>query len=152
MFLLKQLWQRGGNNGCSGYAGASGGVKMPRLTGGDVAPGVTGASFTTPRSRFFRQPRSSRVNKQMLVFYSLVRSGERGKTYPRVAGRNGVSTHVTHSASLFLPFLGAGGVKTGKKCTGGEMAACLCFGCWLQGVFCVCVFLCNYLSEELFEF
>ncbi len=88
---------------------------MPRLTGGDEAPGVTGASFTTPRSRFFRQLQSSHVNKQMLVFHSLVHSGERGKTYPRVAGRNGVSAHVTHSASLFLSFLGAGGVKKKKR-------------------------------------
>lgn len=68
-----------------------------QLTGGEEAPGVTFASFTTPRSRFFRQPQSSHVNKQMLVFYSLVHSGERGKTYPRVAGGNGMSTHVTYS-------------------------------------------------------
>lgn len=88
---------------------------MPRLAGGDGAPRVTGASFTTPRSRFFRQPQSSHVNKQMLVFYSLVHSGERGgKTQPRAAGGGGVSTHVPHSASLFLSFLGAGGVKTIK--------------------------------------
>lgn len=81
-----------------------------------------------PRSRVSRQPQSSHVNKQMLVFYSLVHCGKRGKNYPRVAGGNDVSTRVTYPASWF-PCLGCQRrTKERKKCTGGEMAACLCFG------------------------
>lgn len=67
-----------GCNGC-GVSICSGDVKIPDWLVETRPPGVTGASFTTPRPGFFRQPQSSHVNKQMLVFYSLVHSGERGR-------------------------------------------------------------------------
>lgn len=109
-----------GCNGC-GVSICSGDVKIPDWLVETRPPGVTGASFTTPRPGFFRQPQSSHVNKQMLVFYSLVHSGERGKggggnnPHPRVAGRNGVSTHVTQSASFSLSPLRAGMSEGGGK-------------------------------------
>lgn len=60
-----------------------------------------------------------------------------------MAARNGVSTHVTQSASLFLAFSGLGCQK--KK----KVSGCLCFGCWLQGTDFVvgCVYLCGELMD-----
>lgn len=59
-----------------------------------------------------------------------------------MAGGNGVSTHVTHSASLFLSFLGAGGCLWGKR----EPVCVLVAG---YRPLCACPLLYNYLCEEL---
>lgn len=73
----------------------------------------------------------------MLVFYSLVHSGERGRgieknTHPKVAGRNGASTHVTQSASFFLSLPQAWVSEGERNAEGGGgqgagMGAHLCF-------------------------
>lgn len=117
-----------------------------QLTGGDKAPGVTGAPLTTPRSGFFRQPQSSHVNKQMLVFYSLVHSGERGdiKKASQVAVRNDVSTHVTQSASSSF-FSWGWGVKR-KKTVGGGHVCVLVIG--QRERVCVVMFVRRYLNFD----
>ena len=116
-------------------------------------------SRVLPSQRPGQDSSGSHVNKQMLVFYSLVHSGERGKSYLRVAGRNGVSTHVTHSASLFLSFLGAGGCQEEKKKKlFGEKGSMFVFWLLVTGhcvCVCVCVLVCrsdyvrNYLGRMM---
>lgn len=148
VFLLKHFGEGGRGAIMVGEQAGLARRQDSQLTGGDKAPGVTGAPLTTPRSGFFRQPQSSHVNKQMLVFYSLVHSGERGdiKKVSQVAGRNDVSTHVTQSASLsFFSFffLGLGCQK--KENSG--WGACLCLG-YRAARAC----LCGHVSEEILGF
>ena len=102
-------------------------------------------SRVLPSQRPGQDSSGSHVNKQMLVFYSLVHSGERGKSYLRVAGRNGVSTHVTHSTSLFLSFLGAGGCQEEKKkktLWGKRKHVCVLVAGYRPLCVCVCVCVC----------
>lgn len=114
--------------------GGFGRCQDAQLTGGDKAPWVTGVSFTTARSRFFRQPQSSHVNKQMLVFYSLVHSGESGKTsHEWLEGME--CQLMLHILPLcFFPFGGVGK----KALRGGKWQHV--FEYWLQGS--VCMFVC----------
>lgn len=118
-----------------------------QLTGGDKAPGVTGAPLTTPRSGFFRQPQSSHVNKQMLVFYSLVHSGERGdikKNFP--SGCKEWRVNSCYTVCVFFCFFSWGwGVKRKKNSGWG---ACLCFGCRAASV-CVCVCVVMFVRRYL---
>lgn len=66
----------------------------------------------------------SHVNKQMLVFYSLVHSGERGKKLPKELLEGMACQLVLHI--LPLCFL-LGGWRVSKKKSKAS------FGCWLQG-------------------
>lgn len=91
-------------------------------------------AFTTPWSRFFRQPHNSHINKQMLVFYSLVHTGERGKaTQEWLEGM--ACQPMLHIVPLnFFPSWGLG---VSKKGLGGK---------WQH----VCVFIVGYRAMNVY--
>ena len=134
-FLLTLLWQWGWI--MVGVYSGLGRCQDARLAGGDAAPGVTGASFTTPRSTFFRQPQSSRVNKQILFSLLISALWWKRENLPKSGWKEWlVNTNYILCLFIFFP---SWELSTKKQPLGGQMAACLCSSGWLQG------------SESVFE-